>query len=227
MEINLFSGGRTASNCYLLRSGEHFAIVDPSLPPKALQPALKSDSSPDFLLLTHCHFDHIAALSEWRSRFPRAKLCISRAEEAFPGDPSLNCYQTLLGIDRREAPADCLLSDGEVILLGNEPIFSLRLPGHTVGSTCYFFLRDGAGCTVTASGMTYSDILCGDTVFRGNVGRWDLPSGDGKQLLASLARLAACPDGVTLHPGHGPETTVGAERGCYLPYPPEQPFLPF
>lgn len=225
MKIKLFSDGRTAANCYLLESGGHFAIVDPSLPPEALGFADGEASAPDFLLLTHGHFDHMLALSAWRNRFPNAQLCISRIEQAFLSDPVLNCYQTLLGIDHREAAADRLLEREETLILGKEPIRCLCLPGHTAGSTCFFVLCDGALYRGADGGQEYSDILCGDTVFCGAVGRWDLPSGDPDQLCASLAYLAKCPDGVILHPGHGAETTVGAERRHYLPYPPQKPIL--
>ncbi|MGH2456652.1 MAG: MBL fold metallo-hydrolase, partial [Candidatus Limnocylindria bacterium] len=76
----------------------------------------------------------------------------------------------------------------------------LHTPGHTEGSVCLYEERHGL-------------LLAGDVLFRGSYGRTDLPGGSDQAMVASLARLAReLPDSVRVLPGHGPETTLGAER---------------
>ena len=78
-------------------------------------------------------------------------------------------------------------------------------PGHTPGGVCYHFTEDAL-------------LLSGDTLFAGSVGRTDFPGGDIAALARSLAALAKLPDETTVVPGHGPETTIGAEKA-------ENPFM--
>ena len=74
----------------------------------------------------------------------------------------------------------------------------MHTPGHSQGGIC--LLADGV-------------LFSGDTLFNYGIGRWDLPGGDGKQLMDSiLTRLMTLPVDTVVLPGHGPETTIGAER---------------
>ena len=75
---------------------------------------------------------------------------------------------------------------------------ALHTPGHTEGSTSFYLPKEAT-------------LFSGDLLFRGNVGRVDLPGGDARQMEASLARVAALPTATRVYPGHGPATTVGAE----------------
>jgi len=77
----------------------------------------------------------------------------------------------------------------------------LATPGHTPGSSCYLAEAEGGNL-----------LLSGDTLFARSVGRTDLPGGDPELLDRSILKLAALPDGLQVLPGHGPETTIGAER---------------
>jgi glyoxylase-like metal-dependent hydrolase (beta-lactamase superfamily II) len=76
----------------------------------------------------------------------------------------------------------------------------LHTPGHTQGSVCLHF-------------APLQMVIAGDTLFAGSIGRTDLPGGNGRQIIESIeTRLMALPDDTRVVPGHGPETTVGAER---------------
>jgi glyoxylase-like metal-dependent hydrolase (beta-lactamase superfamily II) len=75
----------------------------------------------------------------------------------------------------------------------------LETPGHTRGGVCYYFEKEKV-------------IFTGDTLFKGTCGRTDLPGGDGRILAASLKKLAALPDDVTVYPGHNESTTIGHEK---------------
>ena len=90
-------------------------------------------------------------------------------------------------------------SEGDVFDLGGCRLRVIETPGHTPGGVCYFLPDDRL-------------LLSGDTLFAGSVGRTDLPGGDMPTLMASLAKLVALPEDTTVVPGHGPETTIAAER---------------
>jgi glyoxylase-like metal-dependent hydrolase (beta-lactamase superfamily II) len=77
-------------------------------------------------------------------------------------------------------------------------VTALHTPGHTEGSTCFYFERERV-------------LFSGDVVFRGNTGRWDLPGGDREQMERSLERVMALPSETKVYPGHGATTTIGAE----------------
>jgi hydroxyacylglutathione hydrolase len=106
-----------------------------------------------------------------------------------------------LGIPTPEVPPpDDTLDDGKRIAIIGLTGSILHTPGHTQGSVC-LYLPD------------HSLLLAGDTLFAGSVGRTDLPGGNSRQLIASINnRLLTLPDDVTVIPGHGPRTTIAAEK---------------
>lgn len=92
------------------------------------------------------------------------------------------------------------LSDGRLVGLASLPARVLHTPGHTQGSVCLHF-------------APLKLVIAGDTLFRGSIGRTDLPGGDGAQILDSIARrLLPLGDETKVLPGHGPATTIGEER---------------
>jgi glyoxylase-like metal-dependent hydrolase (beta-lactamase superfamily II) len=75
-----------------------------------------------------------------------------------------------------------------------------EVPGHCPGSLCFYFEEEGA-------------LFGGDVLFRGGIGRWDLPGGDHELLITGIVRkILPLPDATKVYPGHGPATTVGRER---------------
>lgn len=144
------------------------------------------------ILNTHGHPDHIygnAAVKE----ATRARLAIHR----------LDAYR--LGPKRPPtefkippSDADDLFDEGPLRYVADLEIGALHTPGHTEGSTCFYFEREGV-------------LFSGDVIFKGSTGRWDLPGGDREQLERSLERLIKLPAATKVYPGHGPNTTIGAE----------------
>ena len=98
------------------------------------------------------------------------------------------------------AQPDGGLTDGQVVGLEHYPAQVLHTPGHTQGSICLHF-------------APLKLLVAGDTLFAGSIGRTDLPGGNFDQIMDSLhSRLMALPDETKVLPGHGPVTTIGAER---------------
>jgi hydroxyacylglutathione hydrolase len=91
------------------------------------------------------------------------------------------------------------LAEGGEVRFGSIRLRVLHTPGHTEGSVCLLEADEGL-------------LFSGDTLFQGGWGRVDLPGGDPDAMVASLGRLLALEDGVTVFPGHGAETTMGRER---------------
>jgi glyoxylase-like metal-dependent hydrolase (beta-lactamase superfamily II) len=106
-----------------------------------------------------------------------------------------------LGVATPEtAPPDENLSDGLLVGLDRYPAQVLHTPGHTQGSVCLHF-------------APLKMLIAGDTLFAGSIGRTDLPGGNSRQIIDSIhSRLLALPDETKVLPGHGPSTTIGAER---------------
>jgi len=100
-------------------------------------------------------------------------------------------------------PADRILHDGDNIAVGAVTLQVLHTPGHTAGGICLYAL-DPTGAA--------PHLISGDTLFAGSVGRTDFPGGDARALSRSIAeKLAPLPPETLVHPGHGPDTSIGRE----------------
>ncbi len=186
MEIKSISGVRFASNTYILLSGGHAAVVDPSANVSDILAAV-GDAEIKYILLTHGHYDHMLSLNILRMHTD-APVCIHKADTEHLANADLNASSLLTGKYLITRPAEKLLSDGDLLPLGDDVIKVISSPGHTEGSVLY----------------ECGDILvCGDTLFVYSYGRYDLPGGDPFKLSASLDILAERGDDPVIYPGHG------------------------
>ena len=185
--------GSFAVNCLVLSHAGRVFVVDPGADGEEIARAVQKfgQVTPD-ILLTHGHFDHIGAIPFLQEKWPEAKVHVTAADSKMFGHP-LNMYPPEYpGIDapRNITDPKTLEETGMVVI---------DTPGHTPGGVCYYFPDDGL-------------LLSGDTLFRESVGRTDLPGGDMRTMLKSLALLMELPDETRVVPGHGMETTIGHER---------------
>ena len=158
----------------------------------------KHGVTPRAILLTHGHGDHIAAVEAVKDHY-RIPLYIGKGDEKLLRDPSEN-VSLMYGKPIRAPEPDFVMTDEQSIQFGGVLLKALATPGHTEGGMC--FLDEREAC-----------LFCGDTLFWGSVGRTDLPGGSTAVLLESIrSRILSLPDDVICYPGHGSETTVGAER---------------
>jgi len=150
------------------------------------------------LLNTHCHFDHIFGVERCRAQW-------NLKWEAHPGDAFLvekaPAQAAMFGmkIPPLQLP-EIELSEGSEIIVGNSSWRAIHVPGHSPGSICLY--------------NAYSKILiAGDVLFRGSIGRTDLPQGDYNTLIEGIMeKLMTLPDDVVVYPGHGPTTTIAYEK---------------
>lgn len=178
------------ANCYLLISGEECAVVDPGAgAQRIIQEA--QGLLVKYIILTHTHYDHIGAVGEVKKSLGGV---IAASEQDAQG--LTNSALSLGG--QIQPAAEKLLRDGDELRVGQETIQVIATPGHTAGGICL---------------LCGKDLISGDTLFQGDVGRCDLPGGDWQALQRSVReKLYTLPDDTRVYPGHGGSTTIGWEK---------------
>ncbi len=194
MKILNICEGSWAANCYLLVWCGHALVIDPTASVKAICEALdKENATLEGILLTHGHFDHILSLDTLRDK-TGVPAYIHKEDAIMLTDGKKNAFFELFGRERSYRAADKLLSDGDVISLGEEKLTVFHTPGHTHGSVC--FLADEA-------------VFTGDTLFADSYGRCDLWNGDEEKMRSSLHKLRMLDRALTIYPGHGRSYNLG------------------
>ena len=190
MEIIPLALGDYMTNCYILRqeNSKECCILDPGYEAGRILSLLEEKQlTPEAILLTHGHFDHVGAVKDLAAETD-CEVYISAADLSLPpmitngslyytGTYPENGSLTIAGLSFRVIPT----------------------PGHTPGSVCL---------------MVEDAIFSGDTLFAGSCGRTDLPGGSWGSISASLKKLAALPGDYRVFPGHGAATTLEYERRC-------------
>lgn len=173
-------------NCLLVDPGDDFHLIEQYLKNLKLE----------FILLTHGHFDHILALSEFAASNPNLKIYVNKQDEYLL--ENIDQQARLFG--RKVAKIKTSFSyikDADTISFSNEKIEVIETPGHTPGSVCY---------------LLNNALFSGDTLFYGSIGRTDFPGGDDDKMQKSLIKLAKLDNGIAVYPGHGPTTTIAQEK---------------
>ncbi len=190
-------------NTYVIHDGREAIVVDPGCwdqtEQRELEDALERDGlNPVRVVLTHAHIDHILGCAWMHKRYGlspelhREDLRILQG-----GERTASMY----GLRYDPAPEpERFLNEGDTIQLGDAELKVLFVPGHAPG---HIALYHAAG----------KFVVSGDVLFHNSVGRVDLPGGDMDTLLKSIReQLFTLGDDVTVHSGHGPDTTIGREK---------------
>ena len=180
-------------NSYILTADNSTAVVIDCADEGVFYECERLKLKPVALLLTHGHFDHVGGCGKfYAERVPifcgegESGYIFSRENRSLFGGvyiPDFEIYKTL--------------ADGEKITLGGIQFEVISTPGHTAGGVCYL-----------AEGYLFS----GDTLFKGSVGRTDLPGGDFRKLRESLKKLFSIDKDLKVYCGHGENTTLAYER---------------
>jgi hydroxyacylglutathione hydrolase len=190
--------GSLSANCYLIgtESGEGL-VIDPGGDAEGILRAIGAARLDiKTIALTHGHSDHIAALYDIQDR-TGAEVAIHAADADFL--EGRGAFSTMFGISyKTPTPPDRLLHEDDAITIGDMQFSVLHTPGHTPGSICL---------------LAGDKVFTGDTLFYRGIGTTLMPGSSRRQLIDSIhRRLMVLPDDTTVYPGHGRETTIGAER---------------
>jgi glyoxylase-like metal-dependent hydrolase (beta-lactamase superfamily II) len=154
------------------------------------------------ILLTHAHVDHITGVAAAK-RALDAPVYLHREDLFLYEQAPLSGAMFGLQVEP-QPPIDVYYSRGQVIPFGSLEARPHHTPGHCPGGVCL---------QVGRRGEAGDHLFVGDTLFAGSIGRTDLPGGDYPTLIASIKSvLFAFGDDAVVHPGHGPDTTIGRER---------------
>lgn len=227
MLLTGFPAGMLACNCYVLapRQGSDAIVVDPGQ--RAFSPLRRildeNRLTPAAVLLTHGHVDHIWSAQKVADTFG-CPVYIHPADRSMLTDPirgfGPRIAQLAFGAMFREPRQVVELdSDGQTLDLGGIAVTVDHTPGHTPGSVTFRI----CGGQRPADGRLNPDgaadrhdlVFTGDTLFKGSVGRTDLPGGSGRDLIGSImSRLMVLDDDTRVLPGHGEASTIGIERSA-------------
>lgn len=189
--------GNMGENCYLVGDKDCLLVIDPGdEASRILQHINEHQYRVGYVVLTHCHYDHIGAVAEIVDK-TGAKLLIGENESKNYKDRHVTLCGYFSKMPELKEP-DRLLKAGETIESGIYRFSVMHTPGHTSGSIC--LLCDGS-------------LFSGDTLFYRSIGRADLPTGDLRTLITSIRdNLFTLPDDTKVYPGHGESTTIGFEK---------------
>ena len=204
MKIKKFTFNPFSENTYVISDDQGVsAIFDPGMNDDAERNAVvqylnDNELELNYLVNTHCHIDHILGNQFIADKYglklisnEKEKLTLEFAETSaqmwnvpFGGSPEI----------------EIMLNDGEVLEVGADQWEVFEVPGHSVGHLIFV-------------SKSHKTIIAGDTLFQGSIGRTDLPGGNHEQLLKNIKEKMFClPADLVVYCGHGPETTIGAEK---------------
>ena len=199
VEIRDFSVGPLATNAFLVTAGDVALAIDPGQGAAEVltEAAERAGVTIETVLNTHGHWDHVVDNAALLRKVKAGLLIHGNDAEMITTDTP-----ETFGVDLPWEPSTPtgLLEEGSEVAVGDLRFVILHTPGHTPGGVCLWWQEGGV-------------LMAGDTLFAGTYGRVDMPGSDAGQMVASLERLAELPDATRVYPGHGPETTIGAERG--------------
>jgi glyoxylase-like metal-dependent hydrolase (beta-lactamase superfamily II) len=199
MRVHSVTVGLFEANCYVLADDAGSAlVVDPGDDPERIAELIRTHRlTVAAFLVTHGHMDHVAALAPLAEQFP-APIAMHPRDAAWAFRPG-NRMQPFYQAPRPPRGIDRPLADGQTWQDGALRYEILETPGHSPGCVCFHFPAEAC-------------VLTGDTLFAGSVGRTDLPGGSDRALRQSLRKLLRLPDETRVWPGHGPPTSIGAEK---------------
>lgn len=208
--IKVNAGGFMGINCYIIQDEEtkETMVIDPGGSIEKIEEMLKViGADVKYILLTHCHGDHMGAAEKLREKHG-GKILIHRFDQEGLRNPIIN-LSSHIGIGDVILKEDARLDDGDILHVGSLQFKVIYTPGHTIGSISLYCEEEK---------MLFS----GDTLFRGSWGRTDLPTSNFEQIMDSITnKLMVLPEDTIVYPGHGKSTIIKEEEPIYLELKPK------
>lgn len=203
MKIECFTVGNFSVNTYLItdEATGKSAIIDTGETNQLVRNIQSKQPAVNvvMILLTHSHLDHAGALPLLQEVWDVPTYLPKKDRPLFDTLPMQGSMFGMPHLNRSCGKITQEIDDGFEIMLGNTRLKFLSTPGHTPGQGCWY----------NADDMT--DIIVGDTLFAGSIGRTDFPMSNRGEMKESLRRLLNLPGEMRVHSGHGPVTTLGRE----------------
>ena len=203
IEVHRFTAGPAGENSYVavcVRTGRA-AVVDPgAAAPEVIDASRRLGWSIEAIYLTHAHFDHVEGIPALRRSVPAVPIHLHPADRPLYDHAKEAAAFFGYVLEETLPPPDFPLVPGKSVPVGESPLEVRFAPGHAPGHVLLYSPESRFA-------------LVGDVIFQRSIGRYDLPGGDLQTLMESIReQVLTLPDGTTLYPGHGDETTVQEER---------------
>ncbi|MGL5021423.1 MAG: MBL fold metallo-hydrolase [Mycoplasmatales bacterium] len=188
--------GEVENNCFVIEVNNKIILIDAPMGSENIIEFLeKRELQLDYIFLTHTHYDHILGLDVVVDKFPTVKIYAPKLEQNFPKDPKENL--SMFSTPYSYNGVIYCYDDININELGLEINY---IPGHSRSSAVLSFLEDQI-------------VFSGDTLFKGTIGRTDLPYGDQASLVSGIKHhIMVLDDETKVYPGHGNFTTVAIEK---------------
>jgi len=202
--IKTFEFNDFAENTYVLSSANNECIIiDPGCYTQNEKKILDNYISDNNLkvvklLITHCHIDHVLGITHVEDRYGIGATIHRKGADMLRASAG---YGSVFGFEVEKAlVASDFIVDGDIITSDENKLKVVYTPGHAEGSVCFICQAE-------------KFVITGDVLFRGSIGRTDLPTGDFETLMKSIkSKLFTLDDTFIVYPGHGPTSTIGYER---------------
>lgn len=200
MDIKVFPSGPFDTNAYVVSDPTSLqaVIIDPA--PESFNPVnayiLQNHLIPEKILVTHSHWDHIADIAKLKKyyKIPVYVHPFDAYNIENPGSDRIPCW-----IQIEAVKPEYLVKEGDKISIGSSNFEVIETPGHTPGGICFYNRAENL-------------LFSGDTLFKGTIGNISFPTARPHLMWDSLAKLAKLPPHTRVFPGHGQETSIGAEK---------------
>ncbi|HSM54682.1 MAG TPA: MBL fold metallo-hydrolase [Candidatus Sulfomarinibacteraceae bacterium] len=201
IKIRMLPLGPMQTNCYVVACEETglAAVIDPSWDGPAIQKVIEEEGwTVSHILLTHCHFDHIGALTHLYTETSAPIYVHPEAVSMLRESPRA---AALWGVTIPDPPEPhVMLQEGQIVEVGQLELQVLYTPGHAPGHVSFYH-------------ATSDTLFDGDVLFQQGIGRTDLPGGDFATLMRTIReKLFVLPDETRVYCGHGNPTTIGDEK---------------
>ncbi|RUM57723.1 MAG: MBL fold metallo-hydrolase [Persephonella sp.] len=199
MIVKIITTGPIFENCILIFNEENkeVLVIDPGAEGGKIEEEIEGYDLKG-ILATHGHIDHIGQVGFLKRKFPDTPFYMNEKDIYLLNNELFPNFKKLLKAENCPEP-DITIKEGSTIKFGRFNFYVIETPGHSPGSVCFY-------------DNDYQLLITGDTIFKGSIGRTDLPGGSEKDLALSLQKLLLLPDETQIIPGHGEVSSLKYEK---------------